>query len=196
MRRIIVLSGTLALVAATTGCPARDEAPVPADPPPAAEPATPGVEPAEPAPGEAVPTPPAEPPAATPPAAQPETPPPAAAPATPPAATPATPPAAAGPDLPPGVTQAMVQEGQQLYQTLCVACHGAAGAGTPIGPALNDQDWIHITGEFQEIVNITTTGVMQPREYPAPMPARGGGQFTDDQIRAISAYVYVLSHGG
>jgi mono/diheme cytochrome c family protein len=109
-------------------------------------------------------------------------------------------PAAAGPvvaaNLPPGVTQEMVDEGQRLYGTVCVACHGVGGTGAPIGPALNDQQWIHITGEFQEIVNITITGVMQPREYPAPMPARGGGQFTDEQIRAISAYVYVLSHGG
>jgi mono/diheme cytochrome c family protein len=90
----------------------------------------------------------------------------------------------------------MVQEGQRLYGGVCFACHGENGVGTPIGPALNDQQWIHITGEFQEIVNITTTGVAQPRQYPAPMPPRGGGPFTDDQIRAIGAYVYTLSHGG
>jgi mono/diheme cytochrome c family protein len=108
--------------------------------------------------------------------------------------------AGAGPvvlaQLPAGVTQEMVDEGQQLYGTVCVACHGAAGMGGPVGPALNDQNWIHITGEFEEIVAITTSGVAQPRQYPAPMPARGGGPFTDEQIRAISAYVYALSHAG
>jgi mono/diheme cytochrome c family protein len=95
--------------------------------------------------------------------------------------------------LPPGVTQAMVEQGQQLYGTVCVACHGANGVGGAIGPALNDQNWIHITGEFEEIVQITTVGVAQPRQYPAAMPARGGGPFSDDEIRAIAAYVYAIS---
>jgi mono/diheme cytochrome c family protein len=106
-------------------------------------------------------------------------------------------PAAAGPvvvaDLPAGVTQEMVEQGQQLYGTVCVACHGAGGAGGAVGPALNDQNWIHITGQFEEIVQITTVGVAQPVQYPAPMPARGGGPFSDEEIRAISAYVYAIS---
>lgn len=108
--------------------------------------------------------------------------------------------AGAGPvvaaELPPGVTQEMVDEGQQLYGTVCVACHGAGGVGGPVGPALNDQNWIHIGGSFDELVQIITAGVPQPRQYPAPMPPRGGGPFTDDQIRAISAYVYALSRQG
>jgi mono/diheme cytochrome c family protein len=99
-------------------------------------------------------------------------------------------------NLPPGVTAQMVGEGQQLYGTVCIACHGAGGTGGPLGPALNDQNWIHITGEFEEIVTITRNGVAQPREYPAPMPPMGGGNFNDDQLRAISAYVYSISHGG
>jgi mono/diheme cytochrome c family protein len=99
-------------------------------------------------------------------------------------------------NLPPGVTAQMVSQGQQLYGTVCVACHGAGGTGGPLGPALNDQNWIHITGEYEEIVNITRTGVAQPREYPAPMPAMGGGNFNDEQLRAIAAYVYSISHGG
>jgi len=99
-------------------------------------------------------------------------------------------------DLPEGVTADMVQEGQRLYGTVCTACHGPGGAGTPAGPALNDQNWIHITGEFSEIENITRTGVMQPREYPGAMPPLGGGNFDDDQLRAISAYVYAISQAG
>ncbi|CAN5905593.1 hypothetical protein BH23GEM7_BH23GEM7_01450 [soil metagenome] len=112
-------------------------------------------------------------------------------------------PATAGPapelaagDLPQGVTMEMVNDGQQLFGTVCIACHGAAGAGGPVGPALNDQNWIHITGQFEEIVNIINVGVAQPREYPGAMPAQGGGNFTDEQIRAIAAYVYAISHAG
>lgn len=97
--------------------------------------------------------------------------------------------------LPPGVTAEMVSQGRQLYGTVCVACHGADGAGTPLGPAMNDQQWIHITGEFEEIVNITRTGVPTPQQYPAPMPPMGGGSFSDEQVRSIAAYVYSLSHG-
>jgi mono/diheme cytochrome c family protein len=109
-------------------------------------------------------------------------------------------PAAATPivaaDLPTGVTQEMVDEGQQLYGTVCVACHGAGGVGGPVGPALNDQDWIHIAGDFEGIVNIIDVGVAQPRQFPAPMPPQGGGSFTPDQLRAIGAYVYALSRAG
>ncbi|CAN5708857.1 hypothetical protein BH23GEM3_BH23GEM3_16130 [soil metagenome] len=111
-----------------------------------------------------------------------------------PAAAPVDPRLAAA--LPPGVTAQMVTEGQQLYATVCVACHGAAGTGTQLGPSLNDQNWIHISGEYDEIVNITATGVARPREYPAPMPPRGGGNFTDEQVRSIAAYVFSLSHRG
>jgi mono/diheme cytochrome c family protein len=121
-----------------------------------------------------------------------------------PAAAPATGDAPAAPaigtataaQLPPGVTAQMISQGQQLYGTVCVACHGAGGVGGPLGPALNDQNWIHITGEYEEILNITRTGVAQPREYPAPMPPMGGGNFNDEQLRAIAAYVYNISHGG
>jgi mono/diheme cytochrome c family protein len=113
-------------------------------------------------------------------------------------AAPATQPAAPGvaAELPAGVTAEMVSQGQQLYATVCVACHGAAGTGTPLGPAMNDQDWIHIDGSFEEIVRISTEGVAQPQRYPAPMPPRGGGNFDEAQMRAISAYVYSLSRGG
>jgi hypothetical protein len=37
---------------------------------------------------------------------------------------------------------------------------------------------------------------MQPREYPGAMPPLGGGNFDDDQLRAISAYVYAISQAG
>src|SRR5690606_2299157 len=71
---------------------------------------------------------------------------------------------------PTGVTQEMVEEGQQLYGTVCGACHGPAGTGTGAGPALNDQDWIHINGEYEQIVNIIQAGVANPVEFAAAMP--------------------------
>lgn len=94
---------------------------------------------------------------------------------------------------PAGVTQEMVEEGQQLYGTVCTACHGAGGAGSPAGPALNDPEWIHVDGSFDQIVNIIQTGVANPVEFPAMMPPLGGGNFSADEVRSIAAYVFALS---
>lgn len=97
---------------------------------------------------------------------------------------------------PQGVTQEMVDEGQQLYGGVCVACHGQNGVGSPAGPALNDGDWLHIAGEFEQIVEIINTGVQSPRQFSGIMPPRGGGSYDEAQVRAIAAYVYALSHPG
>lgn len=98
-------------------------------------------------------------------------------------------------NLPAGVTQAMVDEGQKSYATVCGACHGPGGTGTPVAPALNDSEWLWVPGgEFNGIVNIINQGVPQPKAHPGMMPPKGGGNFTDEQVRALSAYVYALSH--
>jgi mono/diheme cytochrome c family protein len=99
-------------------------------------------------------------------------------------------------NLPAGVTQAMVDEGQASFGTVCAACHGQGGVGTASAPALNDSKWLWISGNYDEIVARINAGVPQPKEHPAPMPPRGGGNFTDEQVRQIGAYVYALSHQG
>ena len=108
--------------------------------------------------------------------------------------------AAAVPQLaagaPAGVTQEMVDAGAQAFGTVCSACHGAAGAGSAAGPSLADNTWLHISGQFEEIATIINTGVPNPIEAAAPMPPRGGGNFTDEQVRQIAAYVFALSHQG
>ncbi|MDQ3389471.1 MAG: cytochrome c [Gemmatimonadota bacterium] len=99
-------------------------------------------------------------------------------------------------NFPAGVTAEMAEQGQELYATVCVACHAAGGAGGPLAPALNDGQWIHIAGEFPEIVNLVRSGVPAPEQYPSPMPPMGGASFDDAQLRAVAAYVFALSHGG
>lgn len=97
--------------------------------------------------------------------------------------------------LPSGVTQAMVDEGQQLFGTVCVACHASGGAGSAVAPALNDNDWLWIPdGEVGGLVTLITNGVPAPKEHPGAMPPMGGGNFSPDQVRALAAYVYALSH--
>jgi mono/diheme cytochrome c family protein len=91
----------------------------------------------------------------------------------------------------------MVEQGRQLFhgQGICFTCHGQNGQGTPLGPNLVDGQWLWVTAEgdrFEQMVTIIRTGVTQPKEYPAPMPPMGGASLNEDQLRAVSAYVYSL----
>lgn len=127
-------------------------------------------------------------------------PPPAAAPAVDSAAAPATG-AVASANLPEGVTPAMVQEGQQIFTSNgnCYTCHGPNAEGTALAPSLTDQEWIWVTpgpNEYAELQERIKEGVPQPKAHPAPMPPMGGVTLTDDQLKAVSAYVYSLTNKG
>ena len=97
--------------------------------------------------------------------------------------------------LPEGVTVAMAREGQDIFhgEGVCVTCHLRQGAGGPLAPDLTDDVWLHIDGEYESMVNIIMTGVPVPQEHPGQMLARAGTSITDDQVRAVAAYVYTLS---
>ena len=100
-------------------------------------------------------------------------------------------------NAPAGVTQAMVDEGQELFANPCVGCHGTGGAGSPSAPPLDDAQWLNISGAYPEIVQVIANGVASPKEYPGVMLPKGGrGDLTDAQVRALAAYVYALSHQG
>ncbi|MDR0786613.1 MAG: cytochrome c [Gemmatimonadota bacterium] len=105
----------------------------------------------------------------------------------------ATPILAAG-ETPAGVTQAMVEEGQQLFGTVCVACHGPGGAGSAAAPQLSDSQWLNISGSYSEIAALIQSGVPKPKQFAAPMPPLGGGNFNAQQVQALAAYVFALSH--
>jgi mono/diheme cytochrome c family protein len=117
-------------------------------------------------------------------------------------AAPAAPAAPAQPvgtnvELPEGITLDMVQAGKTVFETTtCFTCHGMNAAGTALAPSLLDQDWLNSDGSFDDIMNVVRNGVLQPVQYPAAMPAMGGAQLTEDQIRDVTAYVYAISHGG
>jgi mono/diheme cytochrome c family protein len=97
--------------------------------------------------------------------------------------------------LPSGVTSDMVRSGRELYTGLgqCSTCHGDEGRGTMLGPNLIDREWLNIDGSYDQIVGVVTNGIPQPKQHPQPMPARGGGDLTVPQIRAVAAYVWTLS---
>lgn len=104
-------------------------------------------------------------------------------------------PALAAADLPEGVTQEMVTAGETVFggSGMCFACHGVGGAGGPLAPALNDSEWLHVEGAYEELVQLITTGVPNPVQFAAPMPARGGAPLSDEQVREVAAYVFAIS---
>ena len=100
--------------------------------------------------------------------------------------------------LPKGVTPAMVEAGKQLFEGpgLCMACHGMDAKGA-IGPDLTDTVWVHHKGSFEEIVEQVIRGIPEAESKSGNiMPPRGGSTLTDDESRAVSAYVWALSHQG
>jgi len=100
-------------------------------------------------------------------------------------------------ELPEGVTPAMVEEGKGIYNGagICMSCHAATGEGIPnLGANLTDDEWLHIDGSYESIVQNILEGVTaQESSSGVPMPAKGGTAITDDQVNAVAAYVWTLS---
>ena len=98
------------------------------------------------------------------------------------------------------ITPSEVAAGEQLFNGnggdgICATCHGLNGAGTGSAPPLNDRAWINGDGSIGFIKGTMIQGVPHPKEHPLPMPPFGH-TFTEDQLQALAAYVYALSHGG
>jgi glucose/arabinose dehydrogenase/mono/diheme cytochrome c family protein len=105
----------------------------------------------------------------------------------------------AGLKVPPGATSEMVALGDRIYHgqvggASCAGCHGSSGKGSPLGPDLTDTKWLWSDGSYTGIAKTITEGVAQPKEYRSPMPPMGGAQLTPDQVNALAAYVWALSH--
>ena len=105
-------------------------------------------------------------------------------------------PASAQGTLPQGVTQEMVEKGKEVFhkQGLCYACHGQDAKGL-VGPNLTDDVWLHSKGTYDDIVKQILLGVTKEESKSGvPMPAKGGSSISDDDVKAVAAYVYSLSH--
>lgn len=103
--------------------------------------------------------------------------------------------------VPKGATKEMVQLGNRIYHgqvggASCTACHGESGQGTPLGPKLTVHKWLWSNGSYAGIAKTITDGVPQPKQYRSPMPPMGGAQLTPDQVSALAAYVWGMSHSG
>jgi len=95
-----------------------------------------------------------------------------------------------------GVTPELIAQGDKIFHGPgnCYACHGTNAQGS-VGPNLTDAEWIHSKGSYDDIVAQVTKGV--PKEESKSgivMPPRGGSTISDDDVKAVAAYVYSLSH--
>lgn len=101
---------------------------------------------------------------------------------------------------PAGATVAMVAEGDSIFHGLkaggiCLSCHMPDAKGGPLAPNLTDTEWVTIDGSYASIQKRVTEGMATPTPpYTSPMLPMGGSQLTPDQIKAVSAYVYAISH--
>lgn len=111
------------------------------------------------------------------------------------AQTPAnTPPAAGGGAA--GYSADLVAKGDSIFHGPgnCYACHGSKAEGL-VGPNLTDAEWIHSKGSYDEIVAQVMHGVPKAESKSGiEMLPRGGAPLTDDDVKAVAAYVYSLSH--
>ena len=101
---------------------------------------------------------------------------------------------------PAGATAAMVALGDSVFHGAaaggtCFTCHGADANGTPLAPALNDTQWLTGDGSYAFIQKRVTDGMPTPTApYTAAMPPKGGANLSPDQVKAVAAYVYSISH--
>lgn len=80
--------------------------------------------------------------------------------------------------------------GEEVYLDNCAACHGDAGNGDTFqgAPALNDAIWLY-GGDYDTLYETVYNS-----RY-GQMPAMGGADLTEAEIRAVAAYVHSLGGG-
>jgi glucose/arabinose dehydrogenase/mono/diheme cytochrome c family protein len=101
--------------------------------------------------------------------------------------------------VPLAATKEMIALGDRIYHgqvgaATCTGCHGASATGTSLGPDLTDTQWLWGDGSYAAIAKTITSGVPQPKQYRSPMPPLGGSQLSSDQVSAVAAYIWGLSH--
>ena len=99
-------------------------------------------------------------------------------------------------EAPAAVTPAAIAKGDSIFHKtgLCYACHGSNAEGA-VGPNLTDAEWLHGDGSYDMIVATVTSGVpVEKAKKGIPMPPKGGSSISEEEVKAVAAYVYSLSH--
>jgi mono/diheme cytochrome c family protein len=102
-------------------------------------------------------------------------------------------------DRPAEVTDSAIAVGRGLFHGAanCAGCHGVEGRGSKAAPALTDAAWFHGDGSYEMISKLVLHGVTRYESTEGkPMPMRGWAPVSDDQVRAVAAYVWSLGPKG
>lgn len=103
-------------------------------------------------------------------------------------------------DVRPDTTASQIALGDSIFHGkaaggLCFTCHQPNARGIPgLAPDLTDRSWLHGDGSLAFIERVIEAGVPKPKQAAAPMLPKGGGKLSPEQVRAVAAYVYSLSH--
>ncbi len=102
---------------------------------------------------------------------------------------------------PSAVTPASIALGDSIFHARgCRNCHGPDAKGRANGPDLTAGHFLQVNGSYDDFVRIITSGVpvaaVKDTSHKRAMPARGGAPapLTDDQIKAVAAFVWSLNH--
>jgi len=102
---------------------------------------------------------------------------------------------------PSAVTPASIALGDSIFHARgCRNCHGPDAKGRANGPDLTAGHFLQVNGSYDSFVKIITDGVpvtaIKDTSHKRAMPARGGAPtpLTDDQIKAVAAFVWSLNH--
>jgi mono/diheme cytochrome c family protein len=96
------------------------------------------------------------------------------------------------------ITPQLIALGDSIFKGqaaggICFTCHGPDAKGTTLAPDLTDTTWLNGDGSRAFIASTVRQGIATPKQYPAPMPPFGQ-MLNDQQVNAVSAYVYSLTH--
>jgi len=75
--------------------------------------------------------------------------------------------------------------GRDIYASDCAMCHGDLGQGVD-APALNSKQLLDVTTE-EHIYRLASVGI--PGTAMSPWSEELGGPLTDEQLRAVAAYI-------
>ena len=97
---------------------------------------------------------------------------------------------------PEGVTPELVEKGRGIFgkEGFCFTCHDYDGTGGA-GANLADSEWWHSDGSYEGIVATITRGVPADKARggaASAMLPKGGTSMTEEQVRAVAAFVWSL----